>query len=207
MNSSFLQNNVTNKNKSVQSDDTQLYLNDISKALFVKDNTSTKTPTIRKKVRRNFILSKYILSSRQDKNNTFSESIFVCSKYSNGDANNQHSSKINETSNNYNINHEENPTLPIDGTYTGNINSSNTLNNNKFEDELSSYQDNSKLSPNTNYDIEGYFCHNCHRNNTLDYFILYKVQLSSLNKKKKIISYLQIIVTTKMNTCFCAKNA
>ena len=96
MNSSFLQNNVTNKNKSVQSDDTQLYLNDISKALFVKDNTSTKTPTIRKKVRQKFILSKYILSSRQDKNNTFDESIFVCSECSNGDANNQHSSTIND---------------------------------------------------------------------------------------------------------------
>ena len=176
--------------------------------LFVSDNPSTnKTAKIQKKLRRNFILSKNILSSQLDKNNTFDQSIFVCSECSSGDTINQYSSTINETSNNYNIKNEENPTLPIDGTYTGNINSSNTLNNNKFEDELSSYQDNSKLSPNTNYDIEGYFCHNCHRNNTLDYFILYKVQLSSLNKKKKIISYLQIIVTTKMNTCFCAKNA
>ena len=93
-----------------------------------------KTPTIRKKVRQNFILSKYILSSQQDKNNTFNKSIFICSECSNGDANNQHSSTINETSKNYNINHEENPTLPIGGTYTGNINSSNTLNNSVFED-------------------------------------------------------------------------
>ena len=145
-----------------------------------------KTPTIRKKVRQNFILSKYILSSQQDKNNTFNKSIFVCSEYNNGDANNQYSSTINEISNNYNVNNEENYTLTIDRTYTaGNINSSNTLNNNnKFEDELSSYQDNTKQSPNTNYDIKGYFCQNCHCNNTLDYFLLYKVQLSCLNRKK-----------------------
>ena len=153
--------------------------------LFVSDNLSTnKTAKIQKKLRRNFILSKNILSSQLDKNNTFDESIFVCSEYSNSDTNNQHSSSITETSNNYNINNEENPTLLIDRTYTGNINSSNTLNNNEFEVQLSSYQDNTKQSPSINYDIEGYFCHNRNCNNTLDYFLLYKVQLLSLNKKK-----------------------
>ena len=95
-NPSFSKNNVTTKNKSIQSYDSQSYLNDISKTLFASDNTSTQTPTIQKKVRCNFILSKNILSSRQDKNNTFDESIFVCSECSNGDANNQHSSTIND---------------------------------------------------------------------------------------------------------------
>ena len=188
-------------NQSVPSDDRQSYLKDTSKTLFASDNTSTQTPIIRKKVRRQFILSKNILSSQQDKNYTFNESIFVCSECNNGDGDNQHFSTMNESSNNRNTNNEQNSILPIDGTYTaGNINSSNTPNNNDVEDEVSLYQDNTpKQSPNINYDIEGYFCHNCHRNNTLDYFFLYKVQLSSLNKKKKL-RIIQIFFLYFINT-------
>ena len=176
----------TIKNKSIRNVDSQTHLNDVTKTLFVSDNiiALTRTPTIGKEVRRKFILSKDILSQIGE-NNTFDESIFICPECNSSIHNNQHSSSINQTNNNHNINNQVNTIVSIDQTYTDNINTSNTRNNNEFEDELSSSQDNTQQGLDINYDIEGYFCHNCHRNNTLDYFPLYKVQLSSLNRKKK----------------------